>query len=200
MKNTLKNSAVVVFASILILSGCSSSDDDSTPAPVADFDFRTDDPAAFSRIDRAGMPAVSTALIASSDSYNLADPVDDIAGMFVPEILNSLTVLHEALDPELSDAGLTPCTVVGDGTGSCAVVAVPLIIPDTIKIDTSTAAGFPNGRLLADPVVASTLAVALLELTGDPAPNSLDALVGVVNPAANDKSFLASFPFLAEPF
>ena len=196
----LKNSAIV-FASAWFVAACGSDDD---PAPLlasaAAFDFRTDDPSAYNRIDRSGMPAISTALIASSDSYNQSDPVDDIAGTFVPEILNSLTALHGALDTQLTGLGLTPCTVVGDGTGSCAAFAVPLIIPDTVKLDTSVAAGFPNGRLLTDPVIAVTLAVALLELTGDPAPHAPDALVGVVNPTANDVALPASFPFLAEPF
>ena len=200
MNRILKNSAIV-FASAWFVAACGSDDD---PAPLlasaAAFDFRTDDPSAYNRIDRSGMPAISTALIASSDSYNQSDPVDDIAGTFVPEILNSLTALHGALDTQLTGLGLTPCTVVGDGTGSCAAFAVPLIIPDTVKLDTSVAAGFPNGRLLTDPVIAVTLAVALLELTGDPAPHAPDALVGVVNPTANDVALPASFPFLAEPF
>jgi len=200
MNRILKNSAIV-FASAWFVAACGSDDD---PAPLlasaAAFDFRTDDPSAYNRIDRSGMPAISTALIASSDSYNQSDPVDDIAGTFVPEILNSLTALHGALDTQLTGLGLTPCTVVGDGTGSCAAFAVPLIIPDTVKLDTSVTAGFPNGRLLTDPVIAVTLAVALLELTGDPAPHAPDALVGVVNPTANDVALPASFPFLAEPF
>ena len=200
MNRILKNSAIV-FASAWFVAACGSDDD---PAPLlasaAAFDFRTDEPSAYNRIDRSGMPAISTALIASSDSYNQSDPVDDIAGTFVPEILNSLTALHGALDTQLTGLGLTPCTVVGDGTGSCAAFAVPLIIPDTVKLDTSVTAGFPNGRLLTDPVIAVTLAVALLELTGDPAPHAPDALVGVVNPTANDVALPASFPFLAEPF
>jgi len=88
---------------------------------------------------------------------------------------------------------------VGDGTGTCAAAAVPLIIPDTIKLDTSAAAGFPNGRLLSDPVIDVTLAVALLELTGEPAPHTAVDLVGVLNPPANDAEFSAEFPFLADP-
>jgi len=208
MKYNFKKNAIATLASVWILSACSGSGEDldldvlispQTEEEVA-FDFRTDDPSAYNRIDRSGMPAISTALIASSDSYNLSDPIDDIAGTFVPEILNTLTTLHGALDSQLSDLGLTPCTVVGDGTGSCAAFAVPLIIPDTVKLDTSVAAGFPNGRLLTDPVIAITLGVALLELTGDPAPHTPDALVGVVNPAANDVALPESFPFLADPF
>lgn len=194
----MTKAVIAGIASVLLIAGCSSDNDDEMD-PVAEFEFRTDAPGDYTRVDRMGMPAIATALIASKDSYNAADPVDDSAGTFVPEILTSLTTLHNALDTQLTDLGLTPCTVVGDGTGSCAEFAVPLIIPDTVKIDTASAAGFPNGRTLSDPVIDVTLAVALLELTGDPAPHAPDALVGVLNPAANDREFLAAFPFLAAP-
>lgn len=192
-----KKQIFVLMLAAAVVSSCSDSDD---PAPtVVDFDFRTEATTEYSRIDRSGMPAIATALIASKDSYNQSNPVDDIAGTFVPEILNSLTTLHTALDTQLTGLGLTPCTVVGDGTGTCAAFAVPLIIPDTVKLDTTTAAGFPNGRMLPDPVIDVTLAVALLELTGDPAPHEATALVGVLNPSANDKEFEPAFPFLAAP-
>jgi hypothetical protein len=46
---------------------------------------------------------------------------------------------------------------VGDGTGTCAQFAVPLILPDTLKIDTSADAGFPNDRFSTDPVIDVTL-------------------------------------------
>lgn len=202
MKQLPKYTALSLLATAVMLSGCSSDDDDngSETSLNGAFEFRTDQPEAYTRVDRSGMPAIATALIASRDAYNDANPTDDIAGSFVPEILNSLTTLHGALDGQLAGLGLTPCTVVGDGTGSCATFAVPLIIPDTLKLDPSAAAGFPNGRQLTDPVIAVTLAVALVELTGDPAPHTADVLVGVVNPAANDRELLGSFPFLAEPF
>lgn len=204
-----KLSAVLIVSSCFMLAGCSDSDDNTdggegselpeNELPEVEYNFRTEAPGDYIRVDRMGMPAIATALIASKDVYNDSNPTDDIDGAFVPEILNSLTGLHSALDSQLVGLGLTPCTVVGDGTGSCAVTAVPLIIPDTIKIDTSTAAGFPNGRLLSDPVVDVTLAVALLELTGDPAPHEATALVGVLNPPENDAPFADTFPFLAAP-
>jgi len=194
---------VLLLASGLFITSCGSDDDDDTGlspvTPESTFAFSTEPPSAFTRVDRSGMPAIATALIASDDAYNAADPVNDIAGDFVPEILGSLSFLHGALDSQLTDLGLTPCTVVGDGTGTCAAFAVPLIIPDTMTIDTSVAAGFPNGRLLTDPVIAVTLAVALLELTGDPAPHTPTALVGLLNPSANDRELEAEFPFLASP-
>lgn len=189
----------LTLGSVAMISGCSDSNDSASDSGNDTvYAFATDGIEEYTRVDRAGMPAIATALIASKDSYNQQDPADDIAGAFVPEILNSLTFLHDALDTQLTELGLTPCTVVGDGTGSCATTAVPLIIPDTLSLDTSSDAQFPNGRRLEDPVIDITLAVALLELTGDPAPHTAGALVGVLNPAANDLAFSATFPFLAD--
>jgi len=208
MIKKLNKTTLLAIGLTAVLTACNSnddSDDDMTEVPppvdgeVAEFAFSSAEPSAYTRVDRAGMPAISTALIASKDSYNQSNPTDDIAGTFVPEILASLDFLHGALDDQLLGLGLTPCTVVGDGTGTCAQFAVPLILPDTMKIDTTAAAGFPNGRMLADPVIGVTLAVALLELTGDPAPHTALDLVGALNPAANDKEFLPEFPFVAAP-
>lgn len=207
MKHFTKRTNLLAAVVCVTLAACSDGDDDKgtnsigiddvIPETASAFNFPTAEPADYTRVDRAGMPAIATALIASDDSYNAADPIKDIAGDFVPEILNSLTFLHGALDTQLQGLGLTPCTVVGDGTGTCATFAVPLIIPDTVKLDTASAAGFPNGRLLTDPVIGVTLAVALLELTGDSPPHTAVDLVGVLNPAANDVAFNADFPFLA---
>lgn len=166
--------------------------------PTGDFAFSDVAFEDYTRVDRSGMPAIATALIESDDAYNAANPTDDVAGSFVPEIVASLNFVHGALDSQLMDLGLTPCTVE-DGTGTCVQFAAPLIIPDTMSINTENPAGFPNGRMLADPVIAVTLAVALLELTGDPAPHTAVDLVGVVNPPANDLEFNTEFPFLADP-
>ena len=201
MNIKLNKPAIVLVALCTTLIACDSDDGGSANAIPDDsasaFNFPTALPSDYTRVDRAGMPAIATALIASDDSYNAADPVNDIAGEFVPEILGSLEFLHGALDAQLQELGLTPCTVVGDGTGTCAAFAVPLIIPDTVSVDTSVEAGFPNGRLLTDPVIAVTLAVALLELTGDQPPHTPVDLVGALNPPANDLPFEGEFPFLA---
>ncbi len=199
MKQFNKLPMIALTASIALLGGCSSSDDSPATPQETGFSFGTETPDAFTRVDRMGMPAIATALIASKDSYNAADPSNDAAGDFVPEILASLDFLHTALDSQLEGLGLTPCTYNGDGTGSCAAFAVPLIIPDTVKIDTTAASGFPNGRDLTAPVIDVTLAVALLELTGDTPPHTPTALVGVLNPPANDKEFTPDFPYLASP-
>lgn len=77
------------------------------------FNFRNDSASAFVRVDRMGMPAVSTALIGSAmkNAYNDANPVDDAAGTFVPELSAQLTGLTNALADDLVGAGLTPCAV-----------------------------------------------------------------------------------------
>lgn len=75
------------------------------------FNFRTNPNEAFVRVDRMGMPAVATALIRgpAKTPYNDADPVNDAAGQFVPEITAQLTALTEALADDLARLNLTPC-------------------------------------------------------------------------------------------
>lgn len=186
-----------VLTLALVFSGCKKDDgSDSTTSTgtptgstAATWVFSTDAPDTFTRIDRVGMPAVATATITSKDAYNAADPADDAAGMFVTEITDNLTALHAALDDDLTGLTLTPCAV-----NDCVAQAAPLVVPDTLKIDTSVAAGFPNGRLLEDPVIDVTLAVVLLDLTV----HGVTDLVGV-NPTANDVPFRSEFPWLADP-
>ena len=82
-----------------------------TTATGSSFNFRSDAPSAYVRVDRMGMPAVATALIGSDtkNAYNDANPADDVAGTFVPELSEQLTGLTNALADDLLDAGLTPC-------------------------------------------------------------------------------------------
>lgn len=166
-----------------------------------DFLFRTDGFDTYTRVDRIGMPAVSTALITDKQAYNMANPADDANGMFTVELITAIVGLHTALDDQLIGLGLTPCTAPGDGSGSCVAAGGPLVIPDTLKLDTEADAGFPNGRRLADPVMDITLAVILLELA-DGTHMATD-LVGVLNPTENDLgvegAFLTAFPYLHAP-
>jgi len=76
------------------------------------FNFRTDPASAYVRVDRMGQPAVATALIGSSlkNAYNDANPADDVAQTFVPEIAARLTALHNALADDLIALSLTPCS------------------------------------------------------------------------------------------
>lgn len=150
--------------------------------PVA---FRTDAATTYTRVDRMGMPAVSTALISDSDlkdAYNDADAAEDTnpgsfalhAGGFLP----TLGGVHAALDDDLTMAGLAPCSMSTNedvaGLGSiprCAAQTfdgahpvVGLVIPDTLILDPTHASGFPNGRKLDDHVIDIVLAALLLDL------------------------------------
>lgn len=158
------------------------------------FSFRADAPAAYTRVERMGMPAVNTALISSpnKNAYNAASPADDRSGLFVAsDIGPNLVGLHAALDDDLTGLGLTPC-----GIGTCVAQGGPLVLPDTLQVDGTGASSFPNGRNLADPVIDLTLAVILLDLGTHP----VTLFAGLpLNPPANDAPFYGDFPFLAGP-
>lgn len=76
------------------------------------FNFRTDPASGYVRVDRMGQPAVATALIGTAlkNAYNDANPSDDVANTYVPEIVAQLTALHNGLADDLIALGLTPCS------------------------------------------------------------------------------------------
>lgn len=76
------------------------------------FTFRSDLPSAYTRVDRAGMPAVSTALISGNpnkNSYNDDTPTIDATGKWVPELSGTLTILTNALADDFTRLGLSLC-------------------------------------------------------------------------------------------
>lgn len=175
LKNTLSAGVALVSVAALSMFGTGCSSDSTEPE------------ANYNRVDRMGMPAIATAVISSKDMYNASNPTDDLAGDYVSEITASVQGLHDALDDDLAGLSLTPCA-----TADCVGQAAPFVVPDVIRLDTSQPAGFPNGRQLTDPVIDVTLALVLLDLNT----HAVTTLVGV-NPTANDKPFLGSFPYLA---
>ena len=82
---------------------------------VTNFAFVDQPASAFVRVDRQGMPAVSPALIGGplKNPYNDADPVDDAAGTFVPELQAQLKRLADVLVDDIKALGLTPCAIPG---------------------------------------------------------------------------------------
>lgn len=82
------------------------------------FTFRTDPPTAYTRVDRMGMPAVSTALIAtaSKSAYNDDNPAIDATGKWVPTITTDLTTLTTELIGQFRSLGLKPCATGGTGS------------------------------------------------------------------------------------
>lgn len=75
---------------------------------------------------------------------------------------------------------------------------IDLIIPDTITIWPDRTIGFPNGRLLSDPVVDITLGVVLLDINR-PGQNAASFAAIPLNPPNATKRPLAEFPFANLP-
>ena len=106
----------------------------------------------FRQVERLGNPAVNVALIPFSrkDEYNFATPVDDAAGRFVDDIVATLTALGT------------------NATNIDIIVNVVATRGDYLRLDTriantgprggtNPAAGFPNGRRLADDTIDTLL-------------------------------------------
>ncbi|MGB3167401.1 MAG: DUF4331 family protein [Alteraurantiacibacter sp.] len=96
--------------------------------------------------------------------------------------------------PTTASFDVSPCLQQAiPGTGLTVAGAV---VPDTLTLNLSADAGFPNGRLLTDPVIDVTLAVIFLDLDT----HSPLTFAGIpLNPPANDRPFRDGFPFLAPP-
>ena len=170
----------------------------------AGYDFATEDYDAYTQIDRHGAVEAGTAGIlapaglglggedlSTRDDYNASNPVDDAAGMWIPEIAASVNFFHDNIDDDLIGLGLTPATF-----DQSVAQAGPVIVPDAIKYDPSMPTAYPNGRKLEDPVVDITLAAVLLDLGVHPL-NLFASLP--LNPPENDVEFKSTFPFLADP-
>lgn len=166
------------------------SESDTTTGSDA-FVFASDPPESYVRVDRMGMPAVATVLITDKDAYNAGNPSDDDAGAFDNDLGTNIVALQSALNDDLMSLGVSPCNI------TCFIdQALPLIQPDTLKLDLTNPPGFPNGRRLSDPVIDLTLAVLFLDLQV----HTVDTFADLpVNPPANDVTFSPVFPFLAAP-
>jgi hypothetical protein len=96
--------------------------------------------------------------------------------------------------PAVANYDVDPCLVQLVQPGQSVAI---LVVPDTLSLDFSRPASFPNGRKLEDPVVDRTLAMIFLDLTSQ----SIDTLHNLpLNPPVNDKPFRTDFPWLAPPF
>ena len=87
------------------------------------FTFRSDLPSAYVRVDRAGMPAVSTALISGNpnkNAYNDDNPTIDATGKWVPELVRHADHPHQRAGRRFHPAGAEPVrtarVIAGVGT------------------------------------------------------------------------------------
>ena len=75
---------------------------------------------------------------------------------------------------------------------------VDLVVPDTVTIWPDRPIGFPNGRLLSDPVIDITLGVVLLDINAA-GQNAASFAAIPLNPPEATKPPLAQFPFANTP-
>lgn len=117
--------------------------------------------------DRMGRPAINTVFIppAFKDAFNFGQPVNDQAN-FRTFVVNTLLAL-------------------GNSSGRANALA-DFLLPDILTFNTSSSAGFPNGRRLADDVIDIEL-------------NLISNGAITTDCVANDSTFSSTFPYLGAP-
>ena len=148
-----------------------------TPTDPNVFAFRSESVGDYTRVDRMGGPATTTALLVPGASggarrqvANSTDPADDTD--YAAEYVTALKRYHFHLAPQLAGAldtcGTAGTTEANTDVGPCVVQALANpVIPDVLRLNTSQTSNYPNGRKPDDPVVDVLLAIALLDLGGD---------------------------------
>ena len=116
---------------------------------------------------------------------------------------DSTSTLPEASLPSPLPPGPPPIAANYDVDPCLVQLVLPgrtvaiLVVPDTLSLDFTQPANFPNGRKLEDAVVDRTLAMLFLDLTTQ----SIDTFHNLpLDPPVNDKPFRTEFPWLADPF
>jgi hypothetical protein len=143
------------------------------------------------QIDRMGRPAIATVFIPNNpippdravdgkpskkSDYNHGNPADDQANWRgeVVDTLTTLFSLNDATDPNTAD-----------DAGQIQGLA-DFLLPDILTIDTSSPAGFPNGRGLNDDVIDTELGLI-----------TEGAVTTDCVPA--DNTLLGKFPYAGDP-
>ena len=129
------------------------------------------------QVDRMGRPAINTVFIpkAKKNQFNAGKPADDRANF-----LSDVTGVLLALDSRT--------------TSDEADVLAKILLPDLLTVDLSKPTAYLNGRNLQDDVIDTSLQV----ITGAAFGRAPVIKGDGVN--ANDKPFLNTFPYLAEPW
>ena len=129
------------------------------------------------QVDRMGLPAINTVFIRPNRFHNPG-------GNFK----NAFNFGHPYFDVEDWSEEVIDALVTGFGnTEDYATAVAGVVLPDMIPFDTTSAAGFLNGRRLADDVIDAELGIVT---NGGLTTDSVDA---------NDRPFRAVFPYLAAP-
>jgi hypothetical protein len=179
----------------------SSSTGEPDPGPFVPDDVEPD---AYTRVDQMGMPAVNTALISCVDpkggdcaknEYNSATQMQ-VLNTFFAEKIASLEFLLGSLSDDINIASAGALTAYDEADDAFTNIE-DLIEPDALVVDLAGESGFPNGRMLPDPVIDVTLAVLLVDFAQGGTPTSFAELP--LNPPENDATYGAEFPYLAAP-
>ena len=122
------------------------------------------------QIDRMGRPAIATVFIPSAQkqAFNTTAPQND---------------------PATWGATVTASLMAFGQSAANAAALTGVLLPDILTVDASSAAGFLNGRRLADDVITAELGIIFGSNTA----------LNDDNVNANDRTFLSTFPYLAPP-
>ena len=175
MKTTTIKLMAFILAGSLIASSCSKSD----PAPAATVYYQQQ--------DQMGRPAINTVFIAApnKDAFNTTVPSAQNAA-FGAEITAKLTAFGYVTNV----LGWDKATF----SGALGTDVLTASTTGTTKFFTSTT-DYLTGRGLADDVIDNELTLIFGGMTGGSNPGLTSDHVD-----ANDKAFLAAFPYLASPF
>ena len=131
-----------------------------------------------SQFDRTGLPAINTATLFNfpgkqslQDAFNSLVPADDLG--LIEEAASRINLIY----------GL-PLEGKAQNGGPNARQVAAVVLPDVMPFDTTSTAGFLNGRRLADDVIDAEL-------------NLLTGGVLKSDRVNNDSTFLNKFPYLA---
>lgn len=174
MKTIIKLTAIVL-GSTLIATSCKK---DDAPTPAATVYYQQQ--------DQMGRPAINTVFIASAnkDKFNTTIPSAQNAA-FASEISAKLTAF-----------GYTSNILGLDNAGFTGVLATDVLSASTTGTTTFyDGTNVLTGRALADDVINVELILIFGGSTGGSNPGLTNDNVN-----ANDKPFLAAFPYLAAPF
>jgi len=174
--------AMSLFVGLSFVS-CNDDDDDMNNTPGLDFS------GTYLQQDQMARPAINTVFIAAGapkDAFNAAIP-SAMGAAYQPTFQNRLM----ALNPAYTTNALTQTAAQFTGLLATDVLNVSKTAPTTFFDGTNVL----TGRALADDVID----VELLLIFGGPSGTSNPTLTSD-NVDANDKPFLASFPYLASPW
>jgi len=140
------------------------------------------------RQDRMAQPIFNSGLIPpdpeAKEAVNQASPSGDTAA-YLETVIGTIGFLRGVADEALGGA---------QGGGPLGDLTPPVLgealVPDVINVDFAQPLAFPNGRQLSDDVIDLTFGVVMNRGGAAGVSDGIDA---------NDRAFLSTFPFVAEP-